>query len=79
MEQIAPTSLAGPLDDYLREVVQSLHMAVTQGMRRAAEQPEAAQPRIADCQDILRVIMAGDVHHWLEDDLQAPAPVPPER
>jgi hypothetical protein len=60
-----PTALAAPLDDYLREVVQTLHAAVSQGMRRAADDPQAANPQIADCAEILDVIMAGDVTTWL--------------
>jgi hypothetical protein len=60
-----PTDLAAPLDDYLREVVQTLRLAVSQGMRRAAEDPAAADPQIADCAEILDVIMAGDVNTWL--------------
>jgi DNA-binding FadR family transcriptional regulator len=59
------TTLAEPLDDYLREVVQTLHAAVSQGMRHAADDPQAADPRIADCAEILDVIMAGDVTTWL--------------
>ena len=65
VETIAPTPIAAPLDDYLREVVQTLHAAVTQGMRRAADDPTAAAPQIADCQEIIGVIMAGDVKAWL--------------
>jgi len=65
VEAIAPTPIAAPLDDYLREVVQTLHTAVTQGMRRAADDPHAATPQIADCTEILGVIMAGDVTDWL--------------
>jgi DNA-binding FadR family transcriptional regulator len=57
--------MAAPLDDYLREVVQTLHTAVNQGMRRAADNPQAAEPQIKDCQEILDVIMAGDVKDWL--------------
>lgn len=53
------------LDGYLREVVQTLHEAVNQGIRRAADDPKAAAPQIADCEEILRVIMAGDVDAWL--------------
>ena len=60
-----PTPLAAPLDDYLREVVQTLQAAVTQGIRRAAESPQAAAPQIADCEDILSVIMSGKVTDWL--------------
>jgi hypothetical protein len=64
-EVIAATPLAQPLDEYLREVVLTLHAAVSQGMRRAADDPRAAGPQIADCQEILHVIMAGDVSEWL--------------
>jgi len=62
---VTPTETAEPLDDYLREVVQTLQTAVNQGMRRAANDPQAATPQIHDCQEILSVIMAGDVHSWL--------------
>jgi len=65
VETITPTAIAAPLDDYLREVVQTLHTAVTQGMRKAADDPKAAAPQIADCEEIIGVIMAGDVKDWL--------------
>ena len=61
-----PTPLAQPLDDYLREVVQTLHQAVTQGMRHAAEDRGSATRQLSDCRDILSVIMAGDVKEWLD-------------
>lgn len=64
-EAIAPTPISAPLDDYLREVVQTLHAAVSQGMRRAANDPRAATPQIADCEEIIGVIMDGDVSSWL--------------
>ena len=64
-EVFTPTPIAAPLDDYLREVVQTLHTAVNQGMRRAADDPKAATPQIADCEQILSVIMAGDIKEWL--------------
>ncbi len=60
-----PTEIAAPLDDYLREVVQTLHTAVNQGMRRAADDPRAATRQIEDCQEILSVILAGQVTDWL--------------
>ena len=65
MDALAPTPIAEPLDDYLREVVQTLQAAVTQGMRHAADDPSAARPQIADCQDILSVIMSGKVTDWI--------------
>ena len=65
MNSVAPTPLAAPLDDYLREVVQTLQAAVSQGIRRAAEDPSAATQQIGDCEEILHVIMTGDVNSWL--------------
>jgi len=65
VEAIAPTPIAAPLDDYLREVVRTLHTAVNQGMRKAADDPKAATPQIADCEEIISVIMAGDVKDWV--------------
>jgi hypothetical protein len=65
VETLTPTPIAEPLDDYLREVVQTLHAAVTQGMRRAADDPRGATPQISDCTEIIDVIMAGDVKEWL--------------
>ena len=50
VETITPTPLAEPLDDYLREVVQTLHAAVNQGMRHAAEDAHASSEQIADCE-----------------------------
>jgi hypothetical protein len=64
-EAFTPTPIAESLDDYLRQVVQTLHTAVNQGMRRAADDPHAATPQIADCEEILSVIMVGDVKEWL--------------
>ncbi|HEV7665729.1 MAG TPA: hypothetical protein VGQ62_19520 [Chloroflexota bacterium] len=64
-ETLTATPIAAPLDDYLREVVQTLQTAVSQGMRRAADDPHAATTQIKDCAEILDVIMAGDVKDWL--------------
>jgi hypothetical protein len=62
---IEATPIAAPLDDYLREVVQTLHAAVAQGMRRAQDDPATAAATLRDCGEILDVIMAGDVREWL--------------
>ncbi len=65
---IQPTPIAAPLDDYLREVVQTLHAAVNQGMRRAADDPQGAAKPVADCEEILSIIMAGNVKEWIGVD-----------
>ena len=65
VESLTPTPIAEPLDDYLREVVQTLRTAVDQGMRRAANDPKAATPQIQDVTEIIGVIMQGNVRDWL--------------
>jgi len=62
---VEPTPLAEPLDEYLLQVVQTLHTAVNQGMRRAADDPNSAEQPLADCREIIGTIMVGDVTAWL--------------
>jgi hypothetical protein len=62
---IQPTPIAAPLDEYLMQVVQTLHTAVNQGMRRVADDPQGATRQIQDAEEIIDIIMAGDVKEWL--------------
>jgi predicted HAD superfamily Cof-like phosphohydrolase len=62
---IEPTQIAAPLDDYLTQVVQTLHTAVNQGMRRLADNPQGATQQINDAEEMIDIIMAGDVKEWL--------------
>lgn len=62
MPQAAPD--AEKLDEHLLEVVRALHGAVKQGMSHAND-PKVIENAIADCKEILDVIMAGDVKEWL--------------
>jgi hypothetical protein len=52
------------LDDHLLEVVRALHGAVKQGMAHAKE-PKVMDRAIGDCEEILEVIMEGNVKEWL--------------
>ena len=62
---IEPTPLAQPLDDYLMQVVQTLHTAVNQGMRRVADDPQGATKQIEDAEEIVDIIMAGNIKAWI--------------
>ena len=62
---IAPAPNAAPLDDYLSEVVRTLKDAVNQGTRHVQDDPSATDHAIKDCEEILDVIMAGDVKEWI--------------
>ena len=52
------------LDEHLLEVVRALHGAVKQGVSHAND-PKIVDKAIADCKEILDVIMAGEVKEWL--------------
>lgn len=52
------------LDEHLLEVVRALHGAVKQGVSHT-DDPKIADQAIADCKEILDVIMTGNVKEWL--------------
>jgi hypothetical protein len=62
---IEPTAIAVPLDDYLTQVVQTLHTAVNQGMRRLGDDPQGATKQVQDCEEIIDIIMAGNLKEWI--------------
>ena len=62
MPQAAPDS--EKLDEYLMDVVRALHGAVKQGVSHTQE-PKVIDGAIHDCEEILDVIMKGDVQQWL--------------
>ena len=59
-----PVPIAEPLDEHLLEVVRALHGAVKQGVSHT-DDPKVVDKAIADCKEILDVIMAGNVKEWL--------------
>jgi hypothetical protein len=62
---IEPTPIAEPLDNFLQEVIKTLHTASGQGLRNAAENPELADKNIRDCKEMLDIIMTGHVEEWI--------------
>jgi len=63
MPQATPNTEA--LDEHLLEVVRALHGAVKQGVSHT-DDPKIVAKAIADCKEILDVIMAGNVKEWLD-------------
>ncbi len=59
-----PVPIVEPLDEHLLEVVRALHGAVKQGVSHT-DDPKIVDKAIADCKEILDVIMAGNVKEWL--------------
>ena len=56
------------LDAYLWEVVQTLNAAVDRGIRNAVEHSTVAEASIRDCQEIMDVILEGNVAEWLGEE-----------
>ncbi len=65
MPSIEPAAVTDPLDAYLREVVVTLHAAVNKGYRSVRDNPEETKKVIQDCEEMLEVIMEGDVKQWV--------------
>ena len=59
-----PATNIEPLDEHLLEVVRALSGAVKQGVSHT-DDPKVVDKAIADCKEILDVIMAGNVKEWL--------------
>lgn len=53
------------LDQHLLEVVRALHGAVKQGVSHTGDSV-VVNKAIADCKEILEVIMAGNVKEWFD-------------
>jgi hypothetical protein len=58
------TANVEPLDEHLLEVVRALHGAVKQGVSHT-DDTKVVDQAVADCKEILDVIMAGNVKEWL--------------
>jgi hypothetical protein len=61
---VEKTPITDPLDSYLLEVVRTLQTAVAQGMRNVRDHPDVTQKNVSDCEEILDVIMEGNVQEW---------------
>jgi hypothetical protein len=64
----AAWELTDSLDAYLREVVLTLKQATDRGMRHLDDQQVDVERTIGECEQILDVIMHGDVSAWVGDD-----------
>lgn len=64
-ETVQAAPITEPLDSYLRDVVQTLYAAVSRGLRYNTDDPTVTKQVIQDTEEILDVIMKGDVQEWV--------------
>lgn len=61
--EVAPNTEA--LDQQFKEFIQALKSAVNSAMPHLKDDPQTVDKAIADCKEILDVVMEGNVKEWL--------------
>jgi len=61
------------LDEHLKEMVLALHAAVNRAMPHVNDDPALVDQALRDCQEILEVVLEGNVAEWLGDPDGSPA------
>ncbi|OLB37072.1 MAG: hypothetical protein AUI04_17330 [Candidatus Rokubacteria bacterium 13_2_20CM_2_64_8] len=56
---------ARALDEHLEAMVLALHAAVNRAMPHVKDDPALVDQALRDCEEILEVILDGDVAGWL--------------
>ena len=54
------------LDEYLKDVIQGVYGACSTAVSHINDDPTTTDSAIADCEEILGVIMDGQVDEWIE-------------
>jgi hypothetical protein len=62
--EAAPNTEA--LDEQFKEFIQALKSAVSSAMPHLKDDPQTVDKAIADCKEILDVVMEGNVKEWLD-------------
>ena len=56
---------ARALDDHLKEMVLALHAAVNRAIPHIKDDPALVDQALRDCEEILDVVLDGNVAEWL--------------
>jgi hypothetical protein len=60
-----PAQNTEALDQQFKEFIQGIKKAVAAGMPHLKDDPKIVDQSIADCKEILDVVMEGNVKEWL--------------
>jgi hypothetical protein len=64
---MTPAPHAEALDGFLEEMVRALHAAVGRAIPHVTDDPALVDQALADCKEILEVVLTGNVAEWLGD------------
>jgi hypothetical protein len=62
---LEPVRFAHALDQFLHDIVRALHTAVDRGTAAARSDPAETDRALADCQEMIDLVMAGQVEEWV--------------
>jgi ribulose 1,5-bisphosphate carboxylase large subunit-like protein len=54
------------LDEYLKDIIQAVYSATSVGVAHVKDDPAVVDRALADCEEVLGVVMAGKVEEWVE-------------
>jgi hypothetical protein len=54
------------LDEYLKDVIQAVYGACSTAVSHVNDDPKTTDNAIKDCEEILGVVMDGQVDEWIE-------------
>ena len=64
---LEPVPFTHALDEFLREVVRAIHAAVNKGVAAVRSDPAETDRALADCEEMIGTVMAGQVQEWVEE------------
>ncbi|MBU6422814.1 MAG: hypothetical protein KGJ98_10970 [Chloroflexota bacterium] len=64
---LQPIPFAHTLDDFLQDLVRALHRAVERGIAAARSDEAETDRALADCKEMIDLVMAGQVDEWVGD------------
>lgn len=63
---LEPVPFTHALDEFLRDIVRALHAAVNRGIAAVKNDPPEADRALADCEEMIDTVMAGQVEEWID-------------
>ncbi|MDE3113553.1 MAG: hypothetical protein KGN00_10250 [Chloroflexota bacterium] len=64
---LQPVPFTHALDEFLHDLVRALHKAVERGIAAARSDQAETDRALADCKDMIDLVMAGQVEEWVGD------------
>lgn len=64
MVEVAPNTYK--MDEYVKDIIQAVYSACNTANARLKDDPAAADNAIKDCEEMLGVVMEGNIQEWVQ-------------